>query len=165
MVSLSLLRCGGYGTLLSSPAFPFLSHDITKKKQWGKKLQMYKIYVKKNSTKYNFVPDNFMAVSLAHWLHTLSIIKMLVCTCAMHMSSMDTSSIIVHHGTVQYSRRIPISRNLKFFEITDNSNPRRGVEGVGWGGGYPFFKWRGWSKGLKFSVAGFFWLEKFGKYF
>ena len=51
----------------------------------------------------------------------------------MHMSSMDTSSIIVHHGTVQYSRRIPISRNLKFFEITDNSNPRRGVEGVGWG--------------------------------
>ena len=52
----------------------------------------------------------------------------------MHMSSMDTSSIIVHHGTVQYSRRIPISRNLKFFEITDNSNPRRRVGGGGWGG-------------------------------
>ena len=50
----------------------------------------------------------------------------------MRMSSMDTSRIIVHHGTVQYSRRIPISRNLKFFEFTDNSNPRRGV--VGWGG-------------------------------
>ena len=49
----------------------------------------------------------------------------------MHMSSMDTNSIIVHHGTVQYSRRIPISRNLKFFEITDNSNPRRGGRGGG----------------------------------
>ena len=61
---------------------------------------------------------------------------MLVCTCAMHMSSMDTSSIIVHHGTVQYStvqysRRIPISRNLKFFEITDNSNPSAGLGGGG----------------------------------
>ena len=124
-------------------------------------------YTWKNSTKYNFVLDNFMAVSLAHWSHTLSIIKMLVCTCAMHMSSIDTSSIIVHHGTVQYSRRIPISRNLKFFEITDNSNPRRGGRGGGvlWGGGYPYFKWQGWSKVLKFSFAGFFWLEKFGKYF
>ena len=49
------------------------------------------------------------------------------------MSSVDKSSIIVHHGTVQYSRRIPISRNLKFFETTDNSNPRRGVRGGGGG--------------------------------
>ena len=84
----------------------------------------------------------------------------------MHMSSMDTSSIIVHHGTVQYST-VQESRFLailSFSKLLIIQTPVRGWGGgVGWGGGYPYFKWRGWSKDLKFSVAGFFWLEKFGK--
>ena len=39
---------------------------------------------------------------------------------------------------------------------------------IGTRGGAPNFKWRGWSNdffGFEFSIPGFFWVRKFGKYF
>ena len=76
----------------------------------------------------------------------------------MHMSSMDTSSITAQHSnsTVEESRFRAI---LGFSKLLIIQTPGGG----GGGGGLPYFKWRGWSKVLKFSFAGFFWLEKFGK--
>ena len=82
------------------------------------------------------------------------------------MSSMDTNSIIVHHGTGQYSRRIPISRNLKFFEITDNSNPRRGGRGggvVGWR--LPLFQVTGMIEGFEIFVCWIFLVRKIWQVF
>ena len=83
------------------------------------------------------------------------------------MSSMDTSSIIVHHGTVQYStvqysRRIPISRNLKFFEITDNSNPSAGLGGGGGGMGWrlPLFQVTGMIEGFEIFGSWIFLVRK-----
>ena len=110
-----------------------------------------------------------MAVSLAHRSHTLSIIKMLVCTCAMHMSSMDTSSITAQQGTVQYStveesRFLAILGFSKLLIIQTPDGCWVGGGGVvGWR--LPLFQVTGMIEGFEIFGCGIFLVTKIWQVF